>query len=67
MFKHELIDTNPINLCRVDVDGQRHYKVPSGKLYKSVTTVLGSIHKEHIEMWKQAVGEEAAALIAADI
>lgn len=65
MFKHEMIDTNPINLCRVDVDGQRHYKVPSGKLYKSVTTVLGSIHKEHIEMWKQAVGEEAAALIAA--
>jgi len=45
------------------VDGKRYYKTPDGKLYPSVTTVVGSYTAKAIKEWRQRVGEEEARKI----
>lgn len=45
---------------RTVIDGKRHYKVPSGEYYPSVTTVLSSLTKEGILAWEKSVGKEEA-------
>ena len=42
----------------------RVYYTPSGKAYPSVTTVLGSLSKEGIKLWREKVGEEEANKIS---
>ena len=42
----------------------RVYFTPSGKAYPSVTTVLGSLSKEGIKLWREKVGEEEANKIS---
>ena len=42
----------------------RRYKVPSGKLYPSVTTVTGHLSNASLDAWKKRVGEEEAARIS---
>ena len=42
----------------------RVYYTPSGKAYPSVTTVLGSLSKEGIKLWREKVGEEEADKIS---
>jgi len=42
----------------------RVYFTPSGKAYPSVTTVLGSLSKEGIKLWREKVGEEEADKIS---
>lgn len=45
---------------RIDTDSGRFYKTPEGKLYPSITTVLGSVEKDGIKRWKERVGEKQA-------
>lgn len=45
------------------VDGKRYYKTPDGKLYPSVTTVVGVQVAAEIKKWRQRVGEEEARKI----
>jgi hypothetical protein len=42
----------------------RKYITPEGKSYDSITTVLGSLNKNHIREWRQRVGEEEANRIS---
>jgi len=49
---------------RLDLPEGRRYKVPSGKLYPSVTTVLGHLPKPGIDAWKKRVGEAEAQRIS---
>jgi hypothetical protein len=45
-------------------DGLRHYKLPSGKLVRSVTTIIGEkTDKSFLEKWKKRIGEENARQI----
>lgn len=54
-IEHELPELEQIN-----TDAGRFYKTPEGKVYPSVTTILGSFSKDGIERWRKAVGEEEA-------
>lgn len=46
-------------------DGNRQYRVPSGKIYPSVTTILGNMMDQRaLEEWKKRVGYEKARKIA---
>lgn len=55
-----------IDLITQEIDGKRHYVLPSGEAFKSVTTVLGEkLDKSSLEVWKKRVGEEEAARITA--
>lgn len=56
---HNLPSLEQINLP----DGRR-YKTPSGNLYPSVTTVLGSQENVFLKEWKEKVGEEEASRIS---
>ena len=49
---------------RLDLPEGRRYKVPSGKLYPSVTTVTGHLDKDWYTSWVARVGEEEAARIS---
>lgn len=41
-------------------DHGRFYTTPEGNVYPSITTVLGVLSKDHIEAWKERIGEEEA-------
>ena len=45
-------------VIRMDLPEGRRYKVPSGKLYPSVTTVTGHLSNASLDAWKKRVGEE---------
>ena len=51
-------------VIRMDLPEGRRYKVPSGKLYPSVTTVTGHLSNASLDAWKKRVGEEEAARIS---
>lgn len=61
-FTHKLLESTELE--RVEVDGKRFYKVPSGGLYQSVTTALGAINAKAIQQWRNRVGAEEAQKIA---
>jgi predicted RecB family nuclease len=61
MFKHEWYDVPQIE--RIDSDAGRKYKVPSGALYPSITTVLGAQPKPQLEAWRKRIGAVEAAEI----
>jgi genome maintenance exonuclease 1 len=42
------------------VDGLRWYKTPEGDLYPSITSVLGTKEKPHLENWKKMLGPDKA-------
>lgn len=42
------------------IKGKRHYEVPSGGVYPSVTTVLSIIPNPKLQAWIDAVGESVA-------
>lgn len=58
LFEHALLDR--ISLERVEIDGVRHYKTPTGGCYPSVTTVLSSMSKQGILNWRESIGHEKA-------
>ena len=45
-------------------NGKRHYVTPEGKLYPSITTVLGELNKTSILEWRKRVGETEANKIS---
>ena len=45
-------------------NGKRHYVTPKGKLYPSITTVLGELNKTSILEWRKRVGETEANKIS---
>jgi hypothetical protein len=51
-------------IVRVDSPAGRQYLTPNGDSYPSVTSVVGSLSKEHIDAWKERVGYEVAAKIS---
>ena len=62
MFNH--VDPPEIKELETEsVDGKRYYKTPDGKLYPSVTTVVGIKVAQGIKEWRQRVGEEEARKI----
>jgi len=42
------------------IKGLRWYQTPEGKLYPSITSVLGAKEKPHLEAWRQMLGAPAA-------
>lgn len=57
MFIHTLIDIPIIE--RVDSPSGRLYRTPDGD-FPSITTVLGSLSKDHLNEWIERVGEGQA-------
>ena len=41
-------------------DGSRVYVTPQGKVYPSITSILGTQPKPGIEAWRKKIGEEEA-------
>lgn len=64
MKQFELKLLKPYKITQVNENGKRHYLLPNGKKYPSVTTYLQSMGKEGIEKWKQRVGPEVATATA---
>ena len=46
------------------VNGKRHYVLPNGGLYPSITTILGWFKAKAIKEWREKVGEEEANKVA---
>ena len=57
MFKHDLIEFDPLKVK--NVDGKRLYVTPNGN-YPSVTTITSLLVKAGIAKWRKRIGEEAA-------
>lgn len=49
---------------RIDSDSGRVYRVPSGELYPSITSILSKIPNPGIDAWKERVGEVQAKIIS---
>ena len=47
-----------------NVNGKRNYVTPEGKLYPSITTILGEFSKKSIQEWRKRVGETEANKIS---
>ena len=58
LFNHKFIDK--IELTENYQTGQRRYQLPDGSLVPSVTTVLSSLDKGHLDVWRKRVGEVEA-------
>lgn len=50
-------------LSTQEVNGSRHYILPDGQAFPSVTTVLGHFKKKQIQEWRDRVGHEEATRI----
>ena len=61
-FNHDLIDIE--QLVQINEDGKRHYEIPNGNKYPSVTTVLAVLSKAAIQEWRNRVGEKTANRIS---
>jgi len=63
IFKHNLAPI--IELETQEIDGKRHYVLPDGRAFRSVTTVLGEkLDKTALLEWKKRVGEDQAQKIS---
>ena len=58
VFEHEKIPELEFDLVAETTEKQRVYNTPSGKKYKSITSILSKYNKEAIMLWRQRVGEE---------
>lgn len=63
-FRHVKLSELNFDLESTTTEKGRVYKVPGGKLYPSITTVLSSYNKQAILEWRQRVGEEEANRIS---
>lgn len=62
-FNHCLVE--PINLTTETIEGMRHYVLPSGEKFKSVTSVLSEkLDKTALFAWRKRVGEAEANRIS---
>ena len=62
MFVH-LDHLNKVDLETETVEGTRYYRVPSGGLYPSITSVTSFYNRKIFEDWKNKVGEEESERI----
>lgn len=51
-------------LEQINSPNGRRYRTPEGNLYPSVTTVLSAAPNEHLQKWKERVGESEADRIS---
>lgn len=61
-FKLKLL--KPYKITQVNKNGKRHYILPNGKKYPSVTTYLSTMSAGAIEKWRNEVGPEVASSIS---
>lgn len=62
IFNHNLVSEIPLG--EEYIDGKRHYILPDGSKFRSVTTVISEKKdKKHLNEWKARVGEEEAKKI----
>jgi len=60
MFKHLDYLKGEVDLQTTSIDGTRFYKVPSGDLYPSITSVTSFYNREIFYEWRKKVGDEKA-------
>ena len=60
MFTHLDYLKEEVDLEAQTIDGTRFYKVPSGKMYPSITSVTSFYNREIFINWRKKVGEEEA-------
>ena len=60
MFKHLDYLKGETDLEATSIDGTRFYKVPSGKLYPSITSITSFYNREIFYEWRKRVGDEKA-------
>lgn len=60
-FTHIPLATPLPEMTADTTDNGRFYYTPEGNVYPSITTVLGAKSKEHLEAWRDRLGEEEAA------
>ncbi len=54
----------PLSIPRATLTEDHHYRTPAGKLYPSVTTILGSTKdKSGLEQWRERMGKQVANYI----
>jgi bifunctional DNA-binding transcriptional regulator/antitoxin component of YhaV-PrlF toxin-antitoxin module len=59
-FKHSPVDLGYSDLAVENGENGRRYVTPGGAAYASITTILGSIGKEHLKTWRENVGDAEA-------
>jgi genome maintenance exonuclease 1 len=63
LFKHNLV--KELDMTTENIDGKRHYVLPDGRKFRSVTTVLSDkLDKTALLEWRKKVGEEEAQKIS---
>ena len=60
MFTHLDYLKEEVDLEAQTIDGTRFYKVPSGKMYPSITSVTSFYNREIFINWRKKVGNEQA-------
>ena len=60
MFIHLDYLKEEVDLEAQTIDGTRFYKVPSGKMYPSITSVTSFYNRDVFINWRKKVGEEKA-------
>ena len=63
-FNHVIFERELVTLKQVNENGSRHYVVPGGGKYPSVTTVLAEHSRVGIQEWRNRVGNEEANKIS---
>lgn len=58
-FIHKFVTRQELEQITRD-DGVRHYRLPTGEMFPSVTTVLSALDQTWLKNWKRKVGEEKA-------
>lgn len=62
-FHHDFVERTYLEQITRD-DGVRHYRLPTGEMYPSVTTILSALDTTWLKNWKRKVGEEKAKEIS---
>ncbi len=60
MFTHLDYLKEEVDLKSQTIDGTRYYKVPSGKMYPSITSVTSFYNRDIFINWRKKVGTEEA-------
>ena len=60
MFEFVNLPIHIPELESVDIDGDRYYPTPGGKMYPSITTVTSFRKRHFFKEWRKKVGEEVA-------
>ena len=66
MFKHLDYLKGEVDLEATSIDGTRFYRVPSGDLYPSITSVTSFYNREIFYEWRKRVGENTKIIFCGD-